>query len=365
MTENDTNWKICNITQRKYRLGTIQLSKAKNSIFNPRVEKSKHVEDIRESMKEEGQLTPLTCVETDVDPKGNDIEILDGKHRFAAAIKLDLTELDAKIYSKDLTPLEKKKIAIYLNKGVKKINAGEFFRVADELHRLTENQLKEMGARYINEERIVSTAGLRSSKDIFEITIGRIVHKLQNGDILISEYISDAQTPRRIIETGETVTVLTAQNVASFLTILCKDVPVGIWEPELHNLTDEEYETKMLNGLIKDEKDLREIEFKNVSILMNMIASELLKHWLDRGDYDKLTTFCKHHVLRGSALVIKRIIQSSGSKVESAPLYTEDIIDWGNVKKHILKFKDVDWSNEIFQERVPKLISDYLMRCVF
>src|SRR3989338_4269301 len=107
MTENDTNWKICNITQRKYRLGTIQLSKAKNSIFNPRVEKSKHVEDIRESMKEEGQLTPLTCVETDVDPKGNDIEILDGKHRFAAAIKLDLTELDAKIYSKDLTPLEK------------------------------------------------------------------------------------------------------------------------------------------------------------------------------------------------------------------------------------------------------------------
>jgi len=365
MDQPKDKWKKCKITNRLYRLGTVNLNKARNSRFNPRVEKKVHVNELKKSIQEEGQLTPLTCVEIEETTDGINIEILDGKHRFAAARILKLLDLDAKIYSKDLTPLEQKKIAIYLNKGVKKINAGEFFRAADELYHLTEKELRDKGAKYINEARIIDKAGLKSAKDIFEITIGRIVHKLQNSKEPISDYISDAQTPKKMIEMNESTAVLTAQNVGSFLRLLCRETPVGVWEPYLTNLSKEEYEKKLMERVIKDEKNLRDIEFNNILNLMNMISLELLKPWLRHGDYNKATNFCKHHVFRGISIIIKKIIQDSGSKVESTPLYTEDKIDLENVKKYILKFKEIDWSNQIFKERVPKLISDYLMRYVF
>lgn len=298
------NWKKDQISNMLFRYGEIELAKLRKSRFNPRELKKEHLAEIKESMEREGQYCPITCVEVEPTSDGKEFDVLDGWHRYSAGAEIGFSTVQAKIYHRD-TPLPvQKKMAIYLNQGVKRINAGEFYRAADDLYGLTYRDLESRGAKVINEARVVAAAGVKRKEERMRLTVGRVVHKLQqDSDSAIHKYISDAQVPKKVITeaSGDHATqVLTAMNVGYLLRRLCREDPVGPWDPWGQGLSEDEYETMLLRGEIKLEDDLRADEYENTRKLMDLIAVELLEPWLSTGQYDIAMAFCKHHISQRS-----------------------------------------------------------------
>jgi hypothetical protein len=367
---NNQVWHMDARTGFKYRWAELPVDKLRKSRYNPRVLKEDHLQEIKSSMEKDGQYCPITCVEIEPTTDGKEYDILDGSHRHRAAVDLAYETIQAKVYHKDTPEPAQKKMAIYLNQGVKRINAGEFYRAADDLYNITVNDLKSKGAKVINEARVIHATGLQGKEEHLRLTVGRIVHRLQqDGDAAIHDFISDAQVPKKVITEGEgpnSKRVLTAMNVGYLLRKLCRTEPLGPWEPWVAGVTDQEYEQKLLNGEIEKDVDLREDEYANVKMLTDIIADEILNPWLAEGQYDQAMIFCKHHVLRGLAPVISRILENAGSNKPSAPLYVKkDAINWDRVKEYILKLKRIYWTDPVFTVRVPERITDFIWAKMF
>lgn len=366
----DQMWHTDERTGYHYRWDELPIGKLRKSKYNPRVLKEDHLKEIESSMEKDGQYCSITCVEIEPTTDGKEYDILDGSHRHKAAVDLGFKTIQAKVYHRD-TPLPaQKKMAIYLNQGVKRINAGEFYRAADDLYNITVTDLKTKGATVINEARVVYAAGLQGKEEQLRLTVGRIVHRLQSdANAAIHDYISDAQIPKKVIVEGDgenAKRVLTAMNIGYLLRRLCRSDPLGPWEPWVAGVTDQEYEQKLMSGEIETDANIREDEYENVRMFTDIIVDDILKPWLADGQYDQAMIFCKHHVLRGLAPVMMRILENAGSNKPSAPLYVQkDVIDWDKVREYTAKLKRIYWTDPVFTVRVPERITDYIWAKVF
>jgi len=328
-----------------FHLGILNGKTLERHEYQPRAIDHKRVKELKENISIRGLMTPLIVSERKIDTSIKYL-ILDGQHRYEALKLLELLdEIQAKVYV-NLTPEVEMDICREANELRKRPNAGERYRTYNRIYNYYEDFFKNKNKPYSEADLLIAQKIVAPQKQR-EVLIGKIVERLRDEDE-IKNFISDAQVPKKLIIKDKKTTLITAQNLATFLTHLCRTKPITKSE-----MDDKNY------------RNLREEEYKNIKHIVEFMIKEIIHPYL-KTDIDTAMDFCKHHPISAIGKIVAEVLlrTTAGGRPNAAAY--NDNIDWKRTEEYFEKLKDIDWKDPtLSKERNLDILYNELYRRVF
>lgn len=328
-----------------FYLGILDGKNLERHEYQPRAIDPKRVKELKENISTRGLMTPLIASERKIVDSTKYL-ILDGQHRYEALKLLELLdEIQAKVYV-NLTPEVEMDICREANELRKRPNAGERYRTYNRIYDYYEEFFKKRNKPYSEADLLVAQKIITPQKQR-EVLIGRTVERLRSED-KIKNFISDAQVPKKVLIKDKKTTLITAQNLATFLIHLCRTKPIKKEE---------------MRG--KGFMDLREDEYENVKHVVEFITKEIIESYF-KTDLDTAMDFCKHHPLSAVGKIIAEVLlrATAGGRPNAAAYNNK--IEWDKTKEYFEKLKIIDWKDPtLSKERNLDILFNELYTKVF
>lgn len=286
--------------------------------YNARQPSEAKINEVTSSMRYMGLLTPLTCF---FDDQGDEVFLVDGRHRYEALQLLAVEEpdwadravVDVKIYM-GLQASEVHVASAYLNRTRRNLRNGEYYQIIRTIYQTKYQELATTMKRTPTEDDVFNAISHRElANRNFDLSLGRLVAEcaLSPSSEGWYPFVGGYQGQRILDPRISGYCPMTAGNLAHLLRPLCTVGPAS--------------------------EATRSMERQNIERLGDQFREHVLEPVHRRSGITGVQTACRHWTLAAFGRILRGLV---GAAADVSPFGLSDV-DWKNLGDAVRAYRKI------------------------